>query len=172
MSRGRYYDDEEDYRSRRPSNHSLLLILGVGAGILGVCLVVCAGLFYLGMKAFSDAVSSSMTMAAGMQAEEDAAEAVANKFLNDVADGRIESAYASTTKAFQDGQPLPLFRNFVDRNPALKNYDPESLLQTSYTPVLATFEGNATSADGVEISFTIQVVKDGDAWKVDRFTIP
>jgi hypothetical protein len=155
MSRRPYYDDDREHQTQRSSNKSLLLILGIGAAVLGVCLLVCGGLFYLGMKAFSDAVS----MANSLPPDREDSEEVAEQFMSDLADGRVDLAYARTTKEFQGRQPLPQFRAFVGRNPALKNYESDSLVPTNSSPAMVTFEGSVTGPNGAEVSFTIQVIK-------------
>jgi hypothetical protein len=172
MSRRPYYDDDREHQTQRSSNKSLLLILGIGAGVLGVCLVICGGLVYLGLKAWSDAVSSGMAMANSLPPGMEDSEEVAEQFMSDLADGRVDLAYARTTKEFQARQPLPQFRAFVGRNPALKNYESDSLVPTNSSPAMVTFEGSVTGPNGAEVSFTIQVIKDGEVCKVNRFTIP
>jgi hypothetical protein len=170
MSRRPYYDDDRDSHVQRSSNKSTLLILGIGAAVLGVCLLVCGGLFYLGMKAFSDAMSSGM--ANNLPLDMDDSEEVADQFMSDIADSRADLAYARTTTEFQQRQPFPQFRAFVGKNPALKNYESDSLRQTNLDPTKATYVGEVTGPNGARVSFTIQVVKDGEEWKVNRFSIP
>jgi hypothetical protein len=170
------YDDDEYYRKRpRSSNSSLILILGIGAAVLCLCLVVCGGLFYLGMQAFKDGMANAQSAMAQAQLdmqEHGACDAAADTFMRDVAAGRLKEAYAATTKNFQTRQPLAQFRTFVGQNPALKNYQPDSLEDTDFTPTMAAYEGSVTAKNGKEVTFTLQLAKDGTTWKIDGFTIP
>ncbi|HEY1861142.1 MAG TPA: hypothetical protein VGG61_12345 [Gemmataceae bacterium] len=177
------YEEEDDYdrdhRERRSSNKSTLMVLGVGAAILGVCLLACGGLFYLaakvigeGMAAISTNMQQAMQQAQQMQQEMQAVQTTADAFLGDIAAGRLDGAYARTTKDFQARRTLPQFRAFVSQNPALKNYQADSLDEPNFTSALsATFEGTVRGPNG-DVAFTLVVTKDEQVWKVDRFTIP
>jgi hypothetical protein len=100
MRRSKNYeddDDDRDYRRRRrprSSNQSLILILGLGGCLFCICIIVCAGLFYLGMRSISDSVQ---TATAQMQDQVDAEQA-ADTFMQDVAANRLKEAYAQTWK--------------------------------------------------------------------------
>src|SRR5438445_9126825 len=118
MRRHREYDDDDDYGRRpRSSNQTLLVVLGLGACLLCICLVVCAGLFYLGMKSFSGAVQDVAAQAQQAAQEEEDAEMAADTFMQDVAANRLNEAYARTTKEYQARLKLAQFRDFVNRNP-------------------------------------------------------
>jgi hypothetical protein len=181
MDRYREYDDDDrGYREpRSSSNKSTLVVLGIGALILGVCLVVCGGLVYFAAKAFQDGVASfntsmqqAMQQAQQMQQDVQLAQSAADAFMQDIADGKHDAAYARTTKDFQLRQTRIEFRAFVDQNPALKNYQDDSLDGPNFTaPLSATIEGTLPGPNG-EIAFTLMLIKEGQAWKVDRFTIP
>jgi hypothetical protein len=177
------YEEEDDYergnRERRSSNKSTLVVLGIGAAILGVGLLACGGLVYLaakvigeGMAAISTNMQQAMQQAQQMQQEMQAVETTADAFLGDIAAGRLDGAYARATKDFQARQTLPQFRAFVSQNPALKKYQANSLDEPNFTsPLSATFEGTVPGPNG-DIAFTLVLIKDGQLWKVDRFTIP
>jgi len=180
MERNRENDDDDrDFRRPRSSSKSPLIVFGIGAVVLGVCLVACGGLFLLGMKAFQNTMagfSTSMQQAAQqaqqMQQDFGLAQSTADSFMQDLAAGRFDSAYARTTKDYQSRQTLAALRAFVSQNPALKNYESNSLDEPNFTNfVSATIEGTVTGANG-EVAFTLVLNKDGQVWKVDRFTIP
>jgi hypothetical protein len=99
------------------------------------------------------------------------AQTVAEEFLQDVAGGQVDGAYASTTRNFQTRQTLPQFREFVSQNPALQKYDADSLDEPTMTPRSATFAGTLAAPNG-DVGFTLVVIKEGLVWKVDRFAIP
>jgi predicted metalloprotease len=163
-------DDDRDYRRRpRSSNQTLILILGLGACLLCICLVVCAGLFYLGMKSFSGAVQNVAAQAQQAAQEEEDAEMAADTFMQDVAANRLNEAYARTTKEYQARLKLAQFRDFVNRNPALKNYKSQSLEQSTFSPGSAVYNGTVFARNGALVTFTLQLAKEGTAWRVDRF---
>jgi hypothetical protein len=174
-----YDDDDRGYRERRSSNKSTLAVLGIGAVVLGVCLVVCGGLVYLaaiairdGMNGFSTTMQQAIQQGQQMQQDVQLAQTTADAFMQEVSGGRLDAAYARTTKDFQARRTLPQFHDFVNQNAALKNYQPDSMDDPTLTPQLsATFEGTVLGPNG-EIAFTLVLIKDGQMWKVDRFTIP
>ncbi len=100
-------------------------------------------------------------------------QAVAETFMADLAAGRVDSAYNSTTQGFRDRQTLQQLRDLVNQNPQLKSFirHSNSLAPGNISPTLITFHGTINSPTGV-VSFTLHVVKEGEQWKVDRFTIP
>jgi hypothetical protein len=160
-------DDDQDYRERRSSNKTVLVVLGIGAVVICVGLVICGGLVFFGFRALSQGMSSFTTLVNEIQA----AQAVADTFLRDLGAGRVDEAYANTTKDFQARQSLAAFRDYVSKYPALKNYQSQALTINNPSATLATFQGTASGPNG-QVSFTVQVIKDGQTWKVDRFTIP
>jgi hypothetical protein len=168
---GRYSDYDEDDESPRPrssgGSNKWILILGIIAGVLFVCILVCGGVVYLIYQGVSSAASSVKTAIEEMQGSQQAAES----FMRDIAGNRVDAAYNSTTKDFQTRQTLAQFRDLVNKNPALKNFQPP-LMSNNFTPASATFQGNVAGQNGMWTSFTVTVIKDGQTWKVDRFTIP
>jgi hypothetical protein len=175
---GEYDDENRGYRERRSSNKSTLVVLGVGALALGVCMVVCGGFVYLAAKKLGDGMSNFGTAVqqaaqqAQQQQESLAAQATAEAFMQDVAAGNTDAAYARTTKSFQARQTGVQFRDFVNQNPVLKNYQLDSLDDPEFTtPLSATFDGAVLGPNG-DVTFTLVLTKDGQGWKVDRFTIP
>src|SRR6266481_4513247 len=150
MRRSRYYgDDDEDYGRRpRSSNQTLILILGLGACLLCICLVVCGGLFYLGMKSISGAMQTAMAQAQQEAQDEEDAEMAADTFMQDVAANRLNDAYARTNKDFQTRLKFAQFRHFVTKNPALKGYQPQSLDESTFSPRLAIYTGTIFAQNG------------------------
>jgi hypothetical protein len=154
-------------------------VLGIGAVVLGVCLVACGGLAYLAatifqntMAGFSTSMQQAMQQAQQMQQDVGLVQSTADSFMQDIAAGRLDSAYGRTTKDYQSRQTLAALRAFVSQNPALKNYEAGSLGEPNFTNfVSATIEGTFAGVNG-EVAFTLVLIKDGQVWKVDRFTIP
>ena len=177
MARSRYYDDEDDDRGRgrrRPpsSNQSLIIILGLGGCLLCICLVVCGAFFFLGMRSFRDAVQSATSQAQQQMQDEEDAEMEADAFMQDVAGNRLNDAYARTSKDFQSRLKFAQFRDLVTKNPGLKSYQPQSLDEATFSPRLAIYTGTIFTQFGAQLSFTLQLAKEGSVWKIDRFTMP
>jgi len=176
MARSRYYDDDDDrdYRRRGPrsSNQSLIIIFGLGGCLLCICLVVCGGFFFLGMRSFRDAVQSATAQAQQQMQDEEDAEMSADAFMQDVAANRLNDAYARTTKEFQTRLKFAQFRDFVTKNPGLRSYQPQSLDESTFSPRLAIYTGTIFGQNGAQMSFTLQLAKEGTTWKIDRFTMP
>jgi hypothetical protein len=171
MPRYSDYDDDDD--ERRPPKSSgggktLLIVFGIIGGIVLVVGGVCAGLVYLiyrGVQGVQGVVASAKSTFDDMQASQMAAD----NFMNDVAANRLDKAYNNTTKNFQTQQTLAQFTNSVQKSPGLKNYQPFSLQLMNFTSTASTYQGQMP---GQNKAFTLQVVKDGQTWKVDQFTIP
>jgi hypothetical protein len=168
MPRYSDYDDDDD--ERRPPKSSgagktLLIVFGIIGGIVLVLVLGCGGVVYLVYRGMSGAVASFKSTFEDMQASQMAAE----NFMSDVAANRLDAAYKNTTKNYQSQQTLPQFKDFVQKNPGLKNYQPMSLQPMNLTSTASSFQGQIP---GQIKGFTVQVVKEGETWKVDRFTIP
>jgi hypothetical protein len=134
-------------------------------------LIVCGGLFYLGMQKFSGAMQSSMAQAQQQMQDQEDAEAAAEAFMQDVAAKRLNEAYARTTKQFQTRLKFAQFRDFVTKNPTLKNYVPLSLDETTFSSGLAIYNGTVFAPNGAQLSFTLQLAKEDTTWRIDQFTI-
>jgi hypothetical protein len=175
MNHATNYDNDQEPASRRSSRRYVLLIVGIIGGVLCVILLVCGGIIYLGARTVVPAWRS-ITMADEIQASDMAAD----KFMKLIARGGVEPAYAGTTQGFQSRQTLEQFRDLVDKNPLLKDYQwgisPENhewmALDGDFDPDKNTYRGTILSEKGKAMSFTVVTVKDGQSWKVDRFTIP
>src|SRR5262245_45755748 len=155
--------------SERPSSNAkiVLLIVVIVSVVLLVVVATCAGLGYLAMRSMSQGMSKMMDMVTDMQLSQ----TTAQTFLNDLAAGRIESAYAQTTKAYQARQSLEQFRDLIEKNPALQKQTSSMVNPTQMNPGLCTFTATVSGPAGA-VSCTIHVIKEGEQWKIDRFSIP
>jgi hypothetical protein len=135
-------------------------------------LVVCGGFFVLGMRSFRDAVQSAAAQGQQAMQDEEDAEMAADAFMQDVAANRLNDAYARTTKEFQTRLKFAQFRDLVTKNPGLRGYQPLSLDESTYSPRLAIYTGTIFAQNGPQLSFTLQLAKEGTVWKIDRFTMP
>src|SRR5262249_57314272 len=119
---------------------------------------------YLGARAFSQVMATAMQQVTEMQASLQ----LAQGFLDDVSNGRLDQAYAETSKAFQGRLTREQFGALVEKHPALKggSWAPQP---STMTPTAATFTATATGPNGT-ITVTLHTVKEGTQWKVDRFS--
>jgi hypothetical protein len=170
MPRYSDYDDDDD--ERRPPKSSgagkpLLIVFGIIGGIVLILVVGCGTIFYFVYRGVSGVVASVKSSIDDIQASQMAAD----NFMSDVAQGgqRLDNAYKNTTKNYQSQQTPAQFKDFVQKNPGLKSYQPMSLQPITFTSTASSFQGQIP---GQIPKFTLQVVKEGETWKVDRFTIP
>jgi hypothetical protein len=168
MPRYSDYDDDDD--ERRPPKSSgagktLLIVFGIIGGIVLVLVLGCGTIVYFVYRGVSGVVASVKSSIDDIQASQMAAD----NFMSDVAANRLDKAYNNTTKNYQSQQRLEQFKDFVQKNPGLKSYRPMSLVAMNFTPAASSFQGQIP---GQIPQFTVQVVKEGETWKVDRFTIP
>jgi hypothetical protein len=162
-----YDDDRESPRRPSSSNTTLYVVLGIlGAGLC-VCLFLCAGVGVLSYRWAASAATSPWVM----MDDEEESESAASEFMTYLADSDLEAAYDSTTNGFRARQSFVQFRDFVARNPALKNPDP-SFSTTNVTSRSATCQISVSGRNGRTTTFTLQLLKVGEAWKVDQLTIP
>src|SRR5258708_5896508 len=94
------------------------------------------------MKSFSGALQPAIAQAQQAIQDEEDAELAADLFMQDVAANRLNEAYARTTKEYQARLKFVQFRDFVNRNPALKNYQAQSLDQSTFSPKVAVYIGS------------------------------
>ncbi|HXG08494.1 MAG TPA: hypothetical protein VNK04_01775, partial [Gemmataceae bacterium] len=94
----------------------------------------------------------------------------AQTFLNDLTVGRIEAAYARTTEGFQARQTLDEFRALLAKNRAFQKQATVMVHPITMTPGTASFTATISAPDGAA-TCTVDVIKEGEQWKVDRFII-
>jgi hypothetical protein len=142
---------------RRPeSNKTLWIVLSIAGGLVvicGCCGVVVAVLYYRHQEKFT------------------ASEHVADQFLNDLSMGRIDSAYDLTSAAYKGRKTKQELRTFLDKNPALRTYNSDSLTPDTEASTDASLAFHAPLTGSVS-SCTVRMVKEGDQWKVDDLTLP
>jgi hypothetical protein len=145
-----------DARPDRTVRNVLLILLGIlGMGTIAV--VACCGGF--------------IWMASNAAVEVPQAQAGAELFLDQIADGKSNSSYQSTTTAFRAGVSEEQFNTFLVSLPP-------DLSRTSRKISFArinTFNGVSQVFFRVVSngkSCTIIVVKEGRDWKVQRVNVP
>src|SRR5262245_7471665 len=145
----------------------VLIIVGVVGGVLVLCVLGCIGIFYLGMRTVKDLGEKAMER---IELEQ-AARVVAEAFLMDLCDGKVDAAYTQTTAAFKTRLTLQELKDLVEKNPTFKKRSNSWVFAQNPTPDLVVFQGTINSPQG-SVNCTIHVVKEGNVWKVDRFSIP
>jgi hypothetical protein len=155
-------------RSERPrtgsSSKTVWIVLGIVGGLL---LLVCGGCIIGGFFIWKSPLGQKVQAATGAQL-------AAQDFFQRLGSGNVETAYNATSKGFQSRQSLAQFRAFVDRNPGLKSaqnptfqVDANSMTETS-----SKFQVIIPTTSGATLNGTLRMIKEGDQWKVDDFTIP
>jgi hypothetical protein len=148
------------------SNKTILIVVGIIAGVLLVIVAGCLGAFYLFIQAMKPAVSSMIEMANDMQLAPAAAEA----FLSDIAADRLDTAYERTSANYQKRQDLEAFRKLVAKYPAFKNSS-ATVTNMQMAPGRCTFQFTTNGANG-SVSCRVVMIKEEESWKVDQFTVP
>ena len=154
-------------RSSSSGTKVVLIVVGVVGGIFVVCVLACVGVAYFGMRAVRDLGEKAMERVA----DEQAARVVAEPFLTDLIDGKADAAYPQTTQAFKSRLTLQELRDLMAKNATLKKRTSSWLFAQTVTPQLVVFQGTINGPQG-SVNCTIHVAKDGETWKVDRFSIP
>lgn len=93
------------------------------------------------------------------------------RFLALLAQDKIEEAYQSTATAFRSQQDAASFATTV-KAIGLTRYASASWSNREIQNNRATLEGSVTTTDGGTIPLTIQLVSEGDEWKVLGLTTP
>jgi hypothetical protein len=94
-----------------------------------------------------------------------------DQFLALIAQDKIDEAYQSTATGFRSQQDAASFGATV-KSIGLTRYASASWANRQIQNDRATLEGSVTTADGGTIPLTIELVSEGDAWKVLSLTAP
>ena len=149
------------------STKIVLIIVGVVGGVLVLCVLGCIGVFYLAARTMKDLSEKAMERIEAEQAARPAADA----FLADLGDGKVEAAYKQTTQAYKSRVTLQEFKDLVDKNPTMKKRTNSWVFAQTHAPDLVVFQGTVNAPQG-SVNCTIHVAKEGETWRVDRFSIP
>jgi flagellar basal body-associated protein FliL len=155
---------------RDNSGNKTVLVVSIVGGIILVVVLACGGMAYLvvlGMRGFSQAMSSFGQQFAEMQN----AMATAETFLDDFAQGQLDEAYAQTTKAYQQRVNREQFQALLDKHPAFKKATHDPLQPNNFNTATFRLTTTVTNPDGVSATCTLQLKKEDEQWKVDRFSI-
>jgi hypothetical protein len=145
-----------------------LIVVGVVTGTLVLCVLACGGL----MALFIHKAGKDMIPQLQAQADLQQAEGAAQTFLNMLSLGQVDAAHQMTTAAFRTRQPLPQFKVFVAGNPLLTKFTDSDQVPVEPAPGNQRLTFQYTLKGNGILNVTIQVVKEGDDWKVDAMTVP
>lgn len=145
------------------SNKSVIVIVSVIIGLILIMALVCGGLTLFGIKKF-------MPFLQQIVSDTQASQQAGSSFLADIAADKLESAYEATSDSYRKTTTIKQFREFVAKNPALVN-GTAAMTQIQFLNNVMTVTFQVNSPQG-QTSCTLTLVKQGDDWKVDRFTIP
>jgi hypothetical protein len=160
------------FELRDNSTKVVLIVVGSVVGVLLLLLLACAGVGFIYIHKAGQALQA---MAPQLQAQGELvmADGAAQEFFNDLGGGLVEQAYGNTTAGFRARQTLPQFKKFVEGHPLLTK-----LANAQHDPVnnppgaqQLTFPYTLPGEGGPQ-RVTVQVVKQGDDWKVDAVTVP
>jgi hypothetical protein len=156
---------------RQSDNTLKIVLIVVGAIVLLIALVVlaCAGMVFFGVRTASNAASNAFASVGEMIN----AQAALQSFMMDVQAGRGAAAYASTTAKFRAKQTQEEFEALLDQHPELKransaNFQP---LQPIGQQTTMKFRSLLSDNRGQMSTVTVDLVKEGQQWKVDAFDV-
>jgi hypothetical protein len=157
------------FELRDNSTKVVLIVVGSVVGVLFVLLLVCGGVVFYFMNRVGQAFGPQLQA----QGELMMADGAAQQFLNELGGGLIDQAYGSTTAGFRDKQTLPQFKKFVERNPLLTKFITAEHDPVNNAPGARQLTLKYTlTGDGGPLGVTVQVVKEGEDWKVDSVSVP
>jgi hypothetical protein len=158
--------------ARQSDNTLKIVLIVVGAIVLVIALTVlaCAGLGFFAFRTASNAASNAFASVGEMIN----AQAALQSFMMDVQAGRGAAAYAATTASFRAKQTQDEFQALLDQHPELKNANGNSLqpVQPIGQQTAMKYRGLISGkAPGQIATLTIDLVKEGQQWKVDAFDV-
>jgi hypothetical protein len=146
------------------STNTVIIVVAIVGVVILLILLACGGLIFLGARAFSQAMATAMQQITEMQASQ----TLAQSFLDDVGNGRLDEAYAETSQGFRQRTTREQFGALVEKYPALKGASGMPQPSSAMTPTAATFTVALSGPNG-SVTVTVHTVKEGTQWKVDRF---
>jgi hypothetical protein len=174
----RSYDEYDRPQSSGGSGKTLLIVFGIiGAVVLGCAgiVVVCiAAIITLGQNASGTFTFVATKVSSGGSIEGPfrgaaSAEAVGKEFFDDLAGGRIDSAYELTTARFRANLDRDAFRQKISGMPALTRRANNSSSRHMAGAAQGTYTYTVNSPGG-QTTVELRVVSEGGQWHVDEFT--
>jgi hypothetical protein len=146
------------------SSSTVIIIVSIVGVVVVLVVLTCGGVIFLLARTFSQVVATAVQQGIEMQASV----LLAQEFLDDLSNDRLDAAYAKTSKAYQGRLTREQFGDLVKKHPALKDAsgDPSP---SAMTPTTASFTATLTGPKG-PVAVTLRTVKEDGQWKVDQFT--
>lgn len=183
MSRSRYAEDrDDDYEDDRPppakkdGGGAAVKIVAIVGAVVVVVVLICGGAaavigysIYSGMHSFANKVEKFGEQAQQQQANQEESKRVAEKFLGDVRNNRLDNAYQSTSAAYQKRVTRKDFDAYVAAHAALKT-QPQMLMPHGFNGFANTTQFDfeySVPQPGKFVTVIVSVVKEADKWKID-----
>lgn len=159
-------------RQRRDNSTStVLIILAVVGGVGLMVVLACGGFAFFMAREVSSGFEEAMKE---MEAFEPEIEA--ESFVELLGEGNIDEAYNSTSQNFRRTQTREQFQAFVNRYPLLRNHEmvEGESVKPAPGPNQATVTVTVTGQKPGQapLKGTVRLVREGEDWKVDSFTVP
>jgi hypothetical protein len=169
-------------RESSGSNTVVIVLAIIGGIVLGIVLV-CGGLAYFVIQKMGPAIDKVVKTVGDVQKGKAAAET----FIEDIQSNRLDAAYDGTTAGFQSRMSRKEFEELIRKHPDVK--DPSIVRKHALRPIIEdnrahnpnvadipSFETvpytyDFDSAEGEPMELSLTVTKEGDAFKVDEFTV-
>lgn len=96
---------------------------------------------------------------------------VVKQQLEAIKSGDIATAYALTSKAFQQQTSLDAFSDYLNKYPILKNYEDITFTEKSVGTEEGSLKGILVSNDGSQLEVVFTLVKEEGKWKVQTLNV-
>ena len=149
------------------SNKTVLIIVGAVVFVFVVAIAVCGGLGYFAFRAMQQGVQSVGQLINNVQV----AQTTGEQFLTNIAGGDLDEAYAATSQSYQKEHTRKQFEEYVEKHPLLKNQASRTTIQMSPMQNQGTLQYTLSGA-GKTGSCSLTITKEGEQWKIDRFSVP
>jgi predicted metalloprotease len=191
MARSRYADDrDDDYEDDRPppakqggGGGTAVKIVAIVGAVVVVIVLICGGAvaiigysIYSGVHGFANKVEKMADQAQQQQNSQEESKRFAEGFLRDVRNNRLDSAYQSTSAAYQKRVSRKDFETFLTTHPGVAKTQSPMLMPHNYNPFANTgrfdfefteLEAGGPGQPGRFNTVIVTVIKDGDKWNVD-----
>jgi hypothetical protein len=155
--------------------NTVLIVLGIVGGVILLVALVCGGIAFLVFRSVGSAAQKfGEVIEAEQKKMEEVAQAqrIVTDFIEDLAAGRLDAAYADTTDRFQARMTKDQLSALVDKHSLIKKHT--SVFANADLPAAAgraNFHVTISGAAGT-MNCSVEVVKENERWKVDKFTVP
>jgi hypothetical protein len=157
-----------------------IYILLAGAGMI---VVVCLGLFGWGLTYFiggRDDVTRTtrtkrpnQTFATGEGAAMLNPDQVVRAFFKELAESQLEDAYQRTSVSFQGQMSQNDFNEFIRKNNAFIGHLSLNYSTTGQTDSgIKKYKGKAYGGENGGVSFSLELSKEDEGWRVRTFSVP